>query len=92
MEIDDLTTVARECARQIHGDKALCAVEEMPGSFPADKRYRAVIRVRGTVVEAKHAAAHSGAMRELARDLAQRSRTIAAPHERAAFQAAVLGL
>lgn len=92
MEIDDLTAVARECARQIHGDKALCAVEEMPPAYPAERRYRAVIRVRGTIVEAKHAAAHSSAMRELARDLAQRSRTIAAPHERAAFQAAVLGL
>lgn len=92
MEIDDLTAFARECAKQIHGDKALCAVEEMPTSFPAEKRYRAVIRVRGTIVEAKHAARHSSAMRELARDLAARSRSIAAPHERAAFQAAVLGL
>lgn len=92
MEVDDFIAVARDCARQIHGDRATVAVEEMPSSFPEAHRFRASVKLRGVTVEAKHAGSHSGSVRELARDLATRTRAALHTHRDVEFRAGVLGL
>lgn len=92
MEVDDFVSVARDCAKQLHGDKATLSVEEMPTSYPAAHRFRASVKLRGVTVEAKHAETHSASVRELARDLASRSRQALHTHQSVEFRASILGL
>lgn len=92
MEIDDLTSVIRACAKQLHGDRALFSVEESPSAYPDASRFQALIRVRGVMVESHRAESYSAAVRALAGDLASRSRQALHVHRDVEFRASLLGV
>lgn len=92
MEIDDIVSVARECAKSIHGKDARVNVEEMSEAYPAERRFRASVRVRGVNVDAQHRPTHGEAAKALARELSSRSRAALESHRATDFRASVLGL
>jgi hypothetical protein len=90
--MDDLVGVACDCARAIHGDHATLSFEQAGPAYPSHVRWCASVRVRGVVVESKHAATHCESVRALACDLSKRSRALVDAHREADFRALTLGL
>ena len=90
--VDDLIQLARAAAQFTYGARVRLSFEEQSSSYPAEKRWRLVVRDRGEVVADTYAPSLAESARRFARGCASRSREAIRAHRDIDHAATCLGL